>query len=112
MEPKAALSLTDFANFTGVITEKLPNTEFIVRLTYFPDGSPVPADPEVFVNAKLTGKIREKKIRIAVHDVVTVSINMEGAPLKQGYIIYRDRGKAPIVQAKHKPGGKGGHSSR
>ena len=112
MEAKATLSLTDFANFNGVITEKLPNTEFIVKLTHFPDGSAVPADPTVFVNAKLTGKIREKRIRIAVHDVVTVSINMEGAHLRQGHIIYRDRGKAPVVQGKGKYGAKSGTTGK
>ena len=95
---KTLLLLTDFINFSGVITEKLPNTEFIVRLTHFPDGTKTPEDQEVFVTAKLTGKIRDKKIKIAVHDSVTVSINMEGAPRQQGFIIYRDRGKSPIIQ--------------
>lgn len=94
---KASLLLTDFVNFTGTITEKLPNTEFILKLTHFPDGKEVPKDKDVFVTAKLTGKIRDRKIKIAVYDTVTVSISMESAKLKKGYIIYRDRGKAPPV---------------
>jgi translation initiation factor IF-1 len=99
-------SLTDFANFSGTIVEKLPNTEFLVKLTHFPDGTQVPEGKEVIVTAKLTGKIRDKKIKIAVYDTVTVSINMEGASMKQGYIIYRDRGKSPIPQKLGKRSGK------
>jgi translation initiation factor IF-1 len=57
---------------------------------------------KILITAKLTGKIRDRKIKIAVHDSVTVSISMESARVKSGFIIYRDRGKAPVVPGKKK----------
>jgi translation initiation factor IF-1 len=87
------LSLTSLVNFSGVIVEKLPNTEFIVSLTHFADGSPVPAGNKVFITGRITGKIRNRKIKIAVHDNITISISMESAKSKQGFIVYRERGR-------------------
>lgn len=87
------LNLTSLVNFSGVIVEKLPNTEFIVALTHFPNGTPVPAGQKVLVNGRVTGKIRNRKIKIAVHDNITISISMESAKSKQGFIIYRERSK-------------------
>jgi len=90
------LNMTCRVNFSGVIVEKLPNTEFIVRLTHFCDGTPVPSVNKVLVNARVTGKIRDRKIKIAVHDTVTVAISMESAKSMQGAITYRDRGKPRV----------------
>jgi translation initiation factor IF-1 len=86
------LNLTSLVNFTGVIVEKLPNTEFVVRLTHLPDGSQVEAS-KILVNGKITGKIRDRKIKVAVHDVVTISISMESAKSMSGFIIYRERSR-------------------
>lgn len=109
---KANLGISDFVNFSGVIAEKLPNTEFIVELTHLPNG--IKVDQKVLITAKLTGKIRDRRIKIAVHDGVTIQMSMETARERKGFIIYRDRGKAPIVQgkpAKKKPGGHTHQSS-
>ena len=87
------LNLTSLVNFSGIIAEKLPNTEFIVRLTHLPDGSQISDNNKILVNGRITGKIRDRKIKVAVHDVVTISISMESAKSMSGFIIYRERGK-------------------
>jgi translation initiation factor IF-1 len=85
---------TNAVNFSGIIKEKLPNAEFVVRLTHFPDGSKISEDNEVLINGKSTGRIKGRKIKIAIHDSVTVSISMESAQSKSGFITYREKAKA------------------
>lgn len=85
------LNWDDFANFNGTIEQKLPNAEFVVRLTQFPDGTKISPESNVTLTCKLTGKIRDRKIRIAISDNVVVSISMESATQGKGQIIYRDR---------------------
>ncbi len=85
-------------NFIGVIAEKLPDAEFTVRITHFPDMvTKVPVD-NVFVRAKPLGKIRNKfKIKFAVHDYILVGISAEmaEAKLKTGVVVYRMK-EAPL----------------
>ena len=93
---KQNLQKTDVTHFMGLITEKLPNTEFMVRITHFPDGSPVPAASKVIIMCKLTGKVSNRKIKIAIYDQVKVAISMESASEGKGLIVYRERGKTTL----------------
>ena len=79
------------AMFSGIVRQKLPNIQFLVEITNFPDGSKVPEGEPILLTASLTGKMRSKSIKIATADNVTVGISMESAPFKKGTISYRDK---------------------
>jgi translation initiation factor IF-1 len=81
------LSWTDTVRFTGFIKEKLPNATFTVSLTHSPCGTPI--TQECLITAKMTGRIRDRNIKVAIKDKVIVSISMESAATFSGFIIYR-----------------------
>lgn len=88
---KKLFSFSEMATFSGVVRQKLPNIQFLVEITHFPDGSKVPEGEPMQVTASLTGKMRSKSIKIAIADNVSVGISMESAPFKKGTISYRDK---------------------
>ena len=90
---KQNLQKTDTVNFLGVITEKLPNTEFMVKITHLPDGSAVPMATKVVIMCKLMGKVSNRRIKIAIYDQVKVAVSMESALGGRGVIVYREKGK-------------------
>ena len=81
------LSWTDSARFIGYIKEKLPNASFKVVLTNAPDGSKI--EDECYIHAKITGRIRDRNIKVAIKDKVIVAISMETAATSSGSIVYR-----------------------
>jgi hypothetical protein len=86
---------TTMVNFIGVIVAKLPNMEFTVKITHFPDGiTRVPLD-NICIHAKTLGKIRTKSIKFGIHDSVLIGISMEMAmdKSKSGIIVYRMKEK-------------------
>ena len=80
----------EMAMFSGIVRQKLPNIQFLVEITHFPNGTKVPEGEPVFVSASLIGKMRSKSIKIATADKVTIGISMESVPFKTGIIYYRE----------------------
>lgn len=88
------LNAIDTVDFIGVVTAKLASAEFMIKLTKFPNKIPVPANQEVLVKAKLSGKIAAKSTgsnRISVYDTVFVAISYESAKQKTGIIIKKEK---------------------
>ena len=66
----------DLIEFTGVVTELLPNATFRVKL-----------DNDHIILAHTSGKMRKNRIRVLMGDKVTVE--MTPYDLTKGRIIYR-----------------------
>lgn len=81
------LSWSDTVRFTGYIKEKLPNATFTVCLTHSPCMTPI--EQTCLITAKMTGRIRDRNIKIAIKDKVIVAISMESAATESGFIVYR-----------------------
>jgi translation initiation factor IF-1 len=94
---------SEMAMFSGVVRQKLPNIQFLVEITHFPNGAKVPEGEPVFVSASLIGKMRSKSIKIAIADNVTIGISMENVAFKTGIIYYREgKRKMDIKQIQQK----------
>ena len=72
------MSKEDLIEFTGVVTELLPNTTFRVKL-----------DNDHVIVAYNSGKMRKNRIRVLVGDRVTVE--MTPYDLTKGRIIFRQK---------------------
>ena len=72
------MSKADVIELEGIVTEKLPNTMFKVKL-----------ENGVIVLAHISGKLRQKFIRILPGDKVT--LEMSTYDLTKGRIIWRDK---------------------
>ena len=70
----------DLIEFTGVVTELLPNATFRVKL-----------DNDHIILAHTSGKMRKNRIRVLMGDKVTVE--MTPYDLSKGRITYRDSGR-------------------
>jgi translation initiation factor IF-1 len=73
------MAKADCLEFTGTVTEVLPNTEFKVEL-----------ENGHIIKAHISGKMRKNYIRILRGD--TVIVEMTPYDLTQGRIIYREKG--------------------
>ena len=69
----------DLIEFTGVVTELLPNATFRVKL-----------DNDHIILAHTSGKMRKNRIRVLMGDKVTVE--MTPYDLSKGRIVFRDKG--------------------
>ena len=72
------MSKADVIELEGIVTEKLPNTLFRVKL-----------ENGVVVLAHISGKLRQNFIRIVPGDKVT--LEMSTYDLTKGRIIWRDK---------------------
>ncbi|HCK87875.1 MAG TPA: translation initiation factor IF-1 [Erysipelotrichaceae bacterium] len=72
------MSKADVIELEGIVTEKLPNTMFKVKL-----------ENGVIVLAHISGKLRQNFIRILPGDKVT--LEMSTYDLTKGRIIWRDK---------------------
>ena len=72
------MSKADVIELEGIVTEKLPNTLFRVKL-----------ENGVVVLAHISGKLRQNFIRIFAGDKVT--LEMSTYDLTKGRIIWRDK---------------------
>ena len=72
------MSKADVIELEGIVTEKLPNTMFKVKL-----------ENGVIVLAHISGKLRQNFIRILPGDKVT--LEMSPYDLSKGRIIWRDK---------------------
>ena len=94
------LTFTDTVEFSGVVISKSAGTEFTIKLTKFPNKIKIPDSIEVFVKAKLSGRIVKKtsKSKIAVYDNVMVAISYESAKNKTGTIVKRERKQVLVTE--------------
>lgn len=72
------MSKADVIELEGIVTEKLPNTMFKVKL-----------ENGVIVLAHISGKLRQNFIRILPGDKVT--LEMSTYDLTKGRIVWRDK---------------------
>lgn len=75
---RASMSKEDLIEFTGVVTELLPNAMFRVKL-----------ENDHIILAHTSGKMRKNRIRVLVGD--TVTIEMTPYDLTKGRITFRQK---------------------
>ena len=87
------LTAIDAIEFTGTVVSKLANSEFMVKLTKFPNKSKIPDGTEILIKAKLSGRVTTKTARtkVGVFDTVIVAISYDSAKSKTGTIVRREK---------------------
>lgn len=79
------MSKEDLIEFSGIVTELLPNATFRVKL-----------DNEHVILAHTSGRMRKNRIRVLAGDRVTVE--MTPYDLTKGRITFRQKDNGPQVQ--------------